>query len=548
MAILRVALCQINTVVGDLNGNVDKISAGCAAAVVAGADVAIFPELAICGYPPEDLLHQPHFLRECQTVLATLTAGIENIYAVVGFPEEADDGKIYNSAAVLHEGRVRHIYRKAFLPNYGVFDEQRYFAPGQASPVFSIKGTKIGVTICQDIWEDKGPAWREAAKGASLIININASPYHIAKGRERELMLRDRAVETGAWLAYANLVGGQDELVFDGQSMVVRPDGSLLAQARQFHEDMLVVDIDGETGAAEAITQPATPLGETAEVYEALVLGIRDYMGKNGFKTAVLGLSGGIDSALAAAVAVDAIGADNVKAVYLPTRFSSRDSREDAEETATNLGVELKFIDIDAIFESYLATLRPYFGTLPFDVAEENLQARIRGTILMALANKFHWIVLATGNKSELAVGYATLYGDMAGGFEVIKDVPKTLVYKLAAYRNGIQPVIPGSVMRKPPTAELRPDQKDTDSLPPYDVLDPIVNAYVEQDLSLDEIEALGFDRATVDWITRLIDRNEYKRRQAPPGIKITAKAFGKDRRLPITNGYRGGKPSRTST
>ncbi len=542
MALLRIALCQINTVVGDLKGNAARINARCAAAAEAGADIAVFPELTVCGYPPEDLLHQPHFLYDCQVALRNIATAVSDIYAVVGFPEAGPDGKIYNSAALLQGGQVGHIYRKVELPNYGVFDEQRYFAAGRESLVFKVKGTKIGITICQDIWEDKGPAWKAASRGAELILNINASPYHMSKGRERELMLRDRAIETGAWLAYVNLVGGQDELVFDGQSMFVRPDGTLLTQGLQFQEDMLVVDLDTATGAAEAITAPAAPLSDAAEVYAALVLGIRDYLGKNGFTTAVLGLSGGIDSALAAAIAVDAVGADNVKAVYLPTRFSSDDSRNDAAEIAANLKIEFKDIDIDAVFEAYLATLRPYFGTLPFNVAEENLQARIRGTMLMALANKFHWIVLATGNKSEMAVGYATLYGDMAGGFEVIKDVPKTLVYKLADYRNGVSPVIPDSVMHKAPTAELRPDQKDTDSLPPYAVLDPIINAYVEQDLSPDEIEALGYERATVDKVTLLIDRNEYKRRQAPPGIKITAKAFGKDRRLPITNGYRRGK------
>jgi NAD+ synthase (glutamine-hydrolysing) len=540
MSLLRLALCQVNATVGDLDGNAAKIAAACAKTDEAGADVAVFPELALCGYPPEDLLIKPHFLHDCRIALDRIAAGVGELHAIVGFPEVAPDGKIYNAAALLHSGGVKMVYRKVFLPNYGVFDEQRYFEPGHEYPVIKIKGTPVGLTVCQDIWEDKGPASRESTRGARLIININASPYHIAKGRERELMLRDRAVETGAWLVYVNLVGGQDELVFDGQSMVVRPDGSLLTQGAQFKEDMLVVDIDAEAGTAESITAPVPPLGEAAEIYEALVLGVRDYMGKNGFQAAVLGLSGGIDSALAASIAADAVGADNVKTVFLPARFSSADSREDAAEIAANLGAEFREIDIDAVFEAYLATLRPYFGTLPFDVAEENLQARVRGTLLMALANKFKWIVLATGNKSEMAVGYATLYGDMAGGFEVIKDVPKTLVYKLAAYRNSLSPAIPDAVLRKAPTAELRPDQKDTDSLPAYEILDPIINAYVEQDLSPDEIEALGFERPTVDKVVRLIDTNEYKRRQAPPGIKITPKAFGKDRRLPITNHYRG--------
>lgn len=540
MPIIRVALAQINSTVGDISGNVLKILEFSEAARAAGADVVAFPELAVCGYPPEDLMQKAHFLRECREALDRIAAKTSGICVVAGFPEPLDGQPPANSAAIMRGGKIEGIYRKRFLPNYGVFDEVRYFTPGIEAPVFDIKGTLVGLTVCQDIWEEKGPAFMEAAAGAKLIININASPYHAGKGRERELVLRDRAAETNAAIAYVNMVGGQDELVFDGHSLVIRADGSLVNRGPQFKEGLVVTDIDMEAGTAEAISEPAIPMGDTAEVYSALALGVTDYFGKNGFKTTVIGMSGGIDSALAASIAADALGPENVKTVFMPTRFSSEDSREDAREIAKNLDVEFREIEIDTIFEEYLERLRPYFGTLPFGVAEENLQARIRGNILMGLANKFGWMVLATGNKSELAVGYATLYGDMAGGFEVIKDIPKTLVYKLAEYRNTVGPVIPDAIMRKAPTAELRPDQKDTDSLPPYDVLDPIINYYVEQDLSVEEIIDRGYDRATVEKIALMIDRNEYKRRQAPPGIKITPKAFGKDRRLPITNLYRG--------
>lgn len=537
MSVLRVALAQMNAIVGDINGNKEKIIGYLAGAVKAGADIVIFPELSLTGYPPEDLLMKPHFLRRSMEAIEAVAIATGDICAVVGFAEEPVAGGLpANAAALLANGRVLNVYRKVLLPNYGVFDELRYFKPGTEYPVFDIGGVPTGISICQDIWEEKGPAFYQAKGGAKLIININASPYHIAKGKERELVLRDRAAETGAFIAYVNLVGGQDELVFDGQSLLVDPRGGLVTRGKQFEEDLVIADIDADSGKAEAISEPSASLGEMAEIYKALLLGVRDYVKKNGFETVVLGLSGGIDSALAAAIAVDALGADNVKALYMPSRFSSDESREDAREVADNLGLELNEIDIDNIFEAYLKALRPNFGNLQFNIAEENIQARVRGNLLMALANKFRWMVLATGNKSELAVGYATLYGDMAGGFEVIKDVPKTLVYELAAYRNSIGKVIPHTIIDKAPTAELRPEQKDTDSLPPYEVLDPIINAYVEQDLSPDEIEALGFDRETVDRIIRLIDRNEYKRRQAPPGIKITPKAFGKDRRLPITN------------
>lgn len=539
MGVLRIALAQMNATVGDLEGNAAKMRKYIEEAAGRDADVVIFPELSLTGYPPEDLLQKPHFLNRIDTVLRDLAAKVGDIYAVVGFAEEPVTGGLpANAAAVLANGRILDVYRKVHLPNYGVFDELRYFKPGTEYPVFNIGGVAVGISICQDIWEDKGPAFYQAESGAKVIININASPYHIAKGREREVVLRDRASETGAFVVYVNLVGGQDELVFDGQSLLVDPHGGLVTRGKQFEEDLIIADIDTDSGKAEAITAPATPLGEAAEVYQALLLGLRDYVKKNGFETVVLGLSGGIDSALAAAIAADALTAANVKALFMPSRFSSDESREDAREVAENLGLELNEIDIDNIFETYLKALRPNFGNLPFNIAEENIQARIRGNLLMALANKFHWMVLATGNKSELAVGYATLYGDMAGGFEVIKDIPKTLVYELAAYRNSLGRAIPHTVMEKAPTAELRPEQKDTDSLPPYEILDPIINAYVEQDLSPDEIEALGYDSETVDKVIRLIDRNEYKRRQAPPGIKITPKAFGKDRRLPITNRF----------
>jgi NAD+ synthase (glutamine-hydrolysing) len=541
LGVLRLALAQINATVGDIDGNKERITGFIARAAEAGADVVIFPELALTGYPPEDLLLKPHFLRRNMEALEAIAASTAGIFAVVGFAEDAGRGGLpYNSAALIANGRVVSVYRKVHLPNYGVFDEVRYFRPGSEYPVVDIGGVAAGLSICQDIWEDKGPAYYQAKSGAKLIININASPYHIAKGKEREVVLRDRAAETGAFIAYVNLVGGQDELVFDGQSLLLDPRGGLVGRGAQFKEDLIIADIDTDEGRAEAISAPATPLGEAAEVYNALVMGVRDYVGKNGFETAVIGLSGGIDSALAAAVAADALGPVNVKALFMPSRFSSEESREDALEVAANLGIELHEISIDDIFEDYLKALRPNFGNLAFNIAEENIQARIRGNLLMALANKFRWMVLATGNKSELAVGYATLYGDMAGGFEVIKDVPKTMVYQLAEYRNGVGRVIPQTVISKAPTAELRPDQKDTDSLPPYETLDPIIHAYVEQDLSPDEIEARGFDRGPIDRVTRMIDGNEYKRRQAPPGIKITPKAFGKDRRLPMTNRYQG--------
>lgn len=540
MALLRLALAQINARVGDISGNARMILESSAAAADAGADIVAFPELAISGYPPEDLIQKAHFLRECREALDAIAAEAPDICLIIGFPERISGAAPANSAALIRGGKVEGIYRKQFLPNYGVFDEVRYFSRGTESPVFDIKGTPVGLTVCQDIWEEKGPAFTEAAAGAKLIVNINASPYHAGKGLEREMVLRDRAAETNSVIAYVNLVGGQDELVFDGQSLVVRPDGSLANRGAQFAEGLVITDIDAESGTAEAITESEAPIGEMAEIYSALQMGVKDYLGKNGFKTAVIGMSGGIDSALAASIASDALGRDNVKTVFMPTRFSSEDSREDAREIAENLGVEFRELDIDGIFEEYLERLRPFFGTLPFGVAEENLQARIRGNILMGLANKFGWMVLATGNKSEMAVGYATLYGDMAGGFEVIKDIPKTLVYKLADFRNSVGHVIPDGVIRKAPTAELRPDQKDSDSLPPYDILDPIINFYVEQDMSVEEIVDRGFERATVEKVASLIDRNEYKRRQAPPGIKITPKAFGKDRRLPITNLYRG--------
>ena len=540
MPMIRLALAQINTVVGDIEGNASKIRRSIADASRENVDIIAFPELTLTGYPPEDLLFKPNFIQDNFEALKTLAAEIGDLNAVVGFAEPTDQGHLFNSAALIGEGKIIGVCRKAFLPNYGVFDEVRYFSPGGEHPVFDASGVIIGMTVCQDIWEEKGPAYFEAAAGARLIININASPYHIGKGRERESMLRDRATETGAFIAYVNLVGGQDELVFDGGSLVVSPDGAVITRGRQFEEELLILDIDTDSKAGEAASEPAAPLSRTAEVYAALVLGVRDYVQKNGFKTAVLGLSGGIDSALAAVIAVDALGPENVKTVFMPARFTSTESREDAVETAALIGTELKELNIDGIFEAYLKALRPQFGTLPFDTSEENIQARVRGNMLMGLANKFSWIVLATGNKSELAVGYATLYGDMAGGFEVIKDIPKTMVYELAAYRNERGLAIPETVLAKAPTAELKPDQKDADSLPPYEILDPIINAYVEQNMNAEEIAQQGFDPDVVSTVIRMIDGNEYKRRQAPPGIKITPKAFGRDRRLPMTNAYRG--------
>jgi NAD+ synthase (glutamine-hydrolysing) len=539
---IRIALGQIDTTVGDLEGNVELMTVWASRATEANADVVVFPELAITGYPPEDLVLRPSFVDdnlEALLRLAKETAG--GCSVLTGFVDRTERG-IHNAAALLANGDVVASYHKVRLPNYGVFDERRTFEPGDAECAIRLAGSELGLSICEDAWAPGPPFDAYAERRTPVILNINGSPYHRGKAGEREAICRERARETGAWIVYVNAVGGQDELVFDGRSLVVSPDGALRHHAAVFDEDLLVVEIDGELSFAE---ERPDPPAEPEEVYRALVLGLRDYARKNDFREAVLGLSGGVDSALVAVLAADALGPERVRALAMPSRYSSPESVEDASEVARRLGVRLDVSPIDAVFSEYLDTLEGSFrGTQP-GIAEENLQARIRGNVLMAISNRVGSLVLATGNKSEYAVGYATLYGDMAGGFAPIKDVPKTLVYELVRWRNGLGPgagPIPDRVLTKPPSAELRPDQKDTDSLPPYEALDPIVQAYVEDDRSPEEIVATGADPDVVDRVVGLIDRAEYKRRQAAPGIKITPKAFGRDRRMPITNRYRPGR------
>jgi NAD+ synthase (glutamine-hydrolysing) len=562
---MRLALAQINPTVGDLPGNHRRIIEGIENARQLGADLVAFPELALCGYPPEDLLLKPSFLADCRDWLDRAVAATTGIAAIIGFPE-GEVGKVGNAAAIASDGRLVGVYRKALLPNYGVFDEFRYFKPGDGRQVWEFDGVTVGVSICEDIWYPQGPPVMQAKEGgARLLINISASPYHAGKGSERAQMLASRALDCNAVIAYLNTVGGQDELVFDGQSLVLDADGSLLARAPQFEEDLILIDLDirSEPAAAASERNPSMqrtpipcaaasgprpqiearnvePLDRLAEIYRALVIGTGDYVHKNNFAKVVIGLSGGVDSSLTASVAIDALGAENVVGVAMPSPYSSPQSLTDAGQLAANLGIELKVLAIEDVFKAYLDTLSAQFAGTRSGVAEENVQARIRGNLLMALSNKFGWLVLTTGNKSELAVGYCTLYGDMAGGFAVIKDIPKTLVYELAGWRNAQQKseVIPAAIIKREPTAELRPDQRDTDSLPPYPTLDPILHAYVEEDRALEEIVAMGFERDLVRRIIRLVDQNEYKRRQAPPGVKITHKAFGRDRRLPITNRY----------
>ncbi len=537
---IRIALGQIDITVGDLDGNVAKMSAWAERATEADADILCFPELAVTGYPPEDLVLRQSFVDDNLEALERLALQTGAGCAVlVGFVDRSDRGS-HNAAALLRGGTVEMRYHKVQLPNFGVFDERRYFVPGDEARSCHVASSTLGVSICEDAWHAGTPFQEYAKLETPIIANINGSPYHRHKTAERLRICRDRALQTGAWIVYVNAVGGQDELAFDGGSMVVSPDGELAHHAAMFEEDLLLVDIDGKTSTAPAGARPAWPEGPQ-EVYEALVLGLGDYVRKNGFHEVVLGLSGGIDSALVATLAADALGPHAVRVVAMPSQFSSAESLEDATEVARRLGAHIEEIRIEEVFASYQAALQDAFrGTDP-GIAEENLQARIRGNLLMALSNKFGGLVLATGNKSEYAVGYSTLYGDMAGGFAPIKDVPKTLVYELARWRNtqGDVSPIPERVIDKPPSAELRPNQKDTDSLPPYDELDPIVEAYVEEDRSPEEIVAAGADRTLVERVVAMIDRAEYKRRQAPPGVKITPKAFGRDRRLPITNRYR---------
>ena len=538
---MRIALAQVDTTVGDLPGNVDLLTAWASRATEADADVVVFPELAITGYPPEDLVLRPAFVDDNLIALDALAANTTGgCSIVVGFVDRSDRG-IHNAAALVGGGQVVARYHKIKLPNYGVFDEARTFTPGEAACPVRIAGSELGLSVCEDAWMPGPPFDEYAHRHTPVILNINGSPFHRGKADERIEICRARALETGSWIVYVNAVGGQDELVFDGGSVVVRPDGSLAHHAAMFEEDLLVVDIDGEISSA----QERAPWPEDLEqVYLGLVLGLRDYVRKNGFEQVVLGLSGGIDSALVTVLARDALGPEAVRTLAMPSPYSSPESLDDAKQVATGLGVRLDVLEIGDVFSGYLDVLRETFRGTKEGVAEENLQARIRGNLLMALSNKFGSLVLATGNKSEYAVGYATLYGDMAGGFAPIKDVPKTLVYELAKWRNAIggaeTPPIPQRVLDKPPSAELRPDQKDTDSLPPYDVLDPIIEAYVEDDRSPEDIiAARGLDPKLVDRVVEMIDRAEYKRRQAAPGIKITPKAFGRDRRLPITNRYR---------
>ncbi len=574
---LRVGIGQMNTIVGDFAGNAEKIVEIVSQSKALGVDLLTFPELATCGYPPEDLLFKPRFIEENLNCLEAVVKSSAGINIVVGFVDQHDG--LYNAAAVIVDGKLAGVYHKIFLPNYGVFDEHRYFRPGGECSVFVIAGVSVGVTICEDIWFDAGPHVVQADSGAEVLVNISASPYHFGKSDKRTEMLQERARDNQSAVVYCNLVGGQDELVFDGNGLVLDHDGRLIAMGKQFEEDLVVADID-VNAIAEArrsnarrhkaalppeaihwrkrkvlisrfaydVDKPTLPArsfqtkGSLAEVYDALVLGTRDYVLKNGFNMAAIGLSGGIDSSMVATIATDAIGPTNVIGVTMPSRYSSPGSVVDSESLALNLGIRLLNIPIETIFENYLETLEPHFGDTASGVAEENLQARIRGNLMMALSNKFGWLVLTTGNKSEMATGYATLYGDMAGGFAVIKDVTKTLVYQLCRYRNSLSasPIIPDSVMLKPPSAELRPNQRDIDSLPPYDILDPILIAYVEEDKDVRQIAKMGYSEDIVKRVAQLVDRSEYKRRQSPPGIKITPRAFGRDRRLPITNRFAG--------
>jgi NAD+ synthase (glutamine-hydrolysing) len=533
-----VALGQINTTVGDLAGNVDRMVTVAVRATGAGADVVCFPELAVTGYPPEDLVLRPEFVDDNLSALDELARRTREGCAIMtGFVDRTAGG-LSNAAALLRGGAVEAKYHKIKLPNYGVFDERRYFVPGTASCRVRVASSDVGLSVCEDAWAPGPPFDAYAREHVGVILNINGSPYHRDKRDERLEISRARAEETGAWIVYVNAVGGQDELVFDGGSMVVSPDGELAHHLDAFDEDLLVVEIDGGSSTAEK--RGGWPTG-VEDVYRALLLGLRDYVLKNGFADVVVGLSGGIDSALVATLATDALGRGAVRALTMPSPYSSAASIEDAVEVARGLGIRIDELRIDDVFKAYLSALDEVFRGTTEGIAEENLQARTRGNLLMALSNKFGPIVLATGNKSELAVGYSTLYGDLAGGFAPIKDVPKTLVYDLVRWRNEQPgtPPIPDRVIDKPPSAELRPGQKDSDSLPPYEILDPIIEAYVEEDRSPEEIVSVGGDATLVERVVTMIDRAEYKRRQAPPGIKITPKAFGRDRRLPITNRYR---------
>ena len=568
MPALRLALAQLNLTVGDLGGNVRRIEEAALRAEAWMADVLVVPELAIPGYPPEDLLLKSGFVSANEQALRRLAPRLRGLVALIGFVERGPAGRLYNAAAVVVEGRVRAVYRKQYLPNYGVFDERRYFTPGAGSLIVRVNGLPVGVTICEDLWE-AAPCRLLSQAGARAVVNLSASPYHAGKSRQREALFSRRAREHRLAVAYCNLVGGQDELIFDGASVAFDSRGRLLARGAQFRDDLVLVDLPAaperrprspragrRAGLISTRAVPVArqltdrirvprelvkPLPLVEEVYEALCLGVRDYAHKNGFSTVVLGLSGGVDSALTACIAADALGPERVVGLVMPSRYSSPQTQGDARQVGRALGLTVQTISIEPAFTAYLRTLQPQFTDRPRDVTEQNLQARIRGNLLMALSNKFGWLVLTTGNKSEMATGYCTLYGDMAGGFAVIKDVPKTLVYRLARFRNRRGPgtPIPQRVLRRAPTAELAPHQTDQDVLPPYDTLDRILKAYVEEDRSLAEILSANRLRPeTVRRVIRMVDRSEYKRRQGPPGIKITPKAFGKDRRMPITNRY----------
>jgi len=579
MRALRLGLAQLNPTVGDLDGNFDRIVAALERARALAVDVLAFPEMVLTGYPPEDLLLRPSFIERAIQRTRDLAPHTKGLTAVVGTVDR--DGDLYDAAAVLHDGRWAGVYHKHFLPNYGVFDENRYFAAGRGNAVLARGDVVLGVSICEDVWFAGGPIEEQVLRGgAEVLLNLSASPYHTGRAHERRRMLCTRATDHRAVVAYANLVGGQDEVLHDGASLIVGPQGEVLAEGAMFEEDLVVADLDlddvfnarlhdprlrkgrdAEEGEALPRIELAPPSGRpagaparpplparpapappdpVAEVYRALVLGTRDYVYKNGFTTAVLGLSGGVDSALCACIAADALGPGNVVGAAMPGPYSAGLSREDAEALARALGLRFYAVPIGEVFAAYGRALAPAFAGRGPDITEENLQARIRGNYLMALSNKFGWLVLTTGNKSETSVGYSTLYGDTAGGFAVLKDVYKTMVYRLARHRNAIAPVIPERTLTRAPSAELKPDQSDQDTLPPYDVLDAILEAYVEDDRSVPEIVALGHDEATVRRVIRMVDGAEYKRRQSPPGVKITPRAFGRDRRLPITNRWRG--------
>jgi NAD+ synthase (glutamine-hydrolysing) len=531
---MRLALAQIDTTVGDVAGNTRRILDAIGRADAGGATLTLLPELAITGYPPEDLVSKPHFVEDNLMALEQVAAACGHL-AFVGFVDRAGD-ELFNAVAACGNNRVLKVYRKRHLPNYGVFDEHRYFEPGAEEGLFEIASEMYALTVCEDIWVSDSIA-EAVGLGARFVLNVSASPYYVGKGDEREAMLQARARDNGVWIAFCNAVGGQDELVFDGRSALVSPTGEVVARAASFEEDLLLVDFDpkGRLGAPERTE--GTP-GPVEEVYRALELGLADYIRKNGFTDVVVGLSGGIDSALTATVAADALGAGSVHGVLMPSRYSSEGSLTDARALAEALGIDAIELPIEGPFSATLDVLEAVFAGREADVTEENLQARVRGTLLMALSNKFGWLVLATGNKSELSVGYSTLYGDMVGGFAPLKDVLKTRVYELARWRNEQSAVIPQAVLDKAPSAELRPDQTDQDTLPPYDVLDAILQGYVEEDRSPETIAAAGFDLETVRRVCRMVDRAEYKRRQGPLGIKITHKALGRDRRMPITNRY----------